>query len=274
MFRRIASRGYRPPPWDRLDPSIVPEDDLVHARETWAARASAEYRAMAVLTELCARAAENGLPLEVTATMARLVQDEARHVELCAELAERLGGSGAVSVPSRDLTFNRRGLPPHLFFASWTVGMFCVGEACSAALLRASVGGGTDACVNAVTETLLRDETLHDHFGWALAGLVIPRLTDDERTWLGADLAKTFGFYEEIHGGDLRCEGSSALPPPVPLGPNLGLLPEETQARTFYEQVERAILPRLDALGVPAYEAWALRRGATGDAGGDGGREL
>src|SRR5262245_59932393 len=105
MFRRIASRGHRTPPWDRLDPGLGPEADLFFARETWAARMNAEYRAMAVFAELAARAAELGLPPEVTATMSRLVQDEARHVELCAELSLRLGGPGAVSVPARDLVF-------------------------------------------------------------------------------------------------------------------------------------------------------------------------
>src|SRR5262245_7145705 len=131
MFRQIASRGHRTPPWDRLDPGLVPEADLVFARETWAARMNAEYRAMAVFAEL-------GLPPEVTATMSRLVQDEARHVELCAELSLRLGGPGAVSVPARDLVFTDRTLPPHLEFAKWTVSTFCVGEASSVALLQSS----------------------------------------------------------------------------------------------------------------------------------------
>jgi len=36
-------------------------------------------------------------------------------------------------------------------------------------------------------------------------------------------------------------------------------LREATQARIFDERIEQEILPRLDALGLPAYEAWALR---------------
>jgi hypothetical protein len=262
LFQRITSRGYRSPPWDGLDPSLVPEEELVFARETWAARMNAEYRAMAVFAELSARAAELGLPVEIPATMSRLVQDEARHVELCAELSSRLGGPSVVSLAPRDLVFSNRALPPHLDFASLAVCTFCIGEASSVALLRISTGGGTDACVDAVLETLLRDEILHDRFGWALAGLVIGRLTEDEREWLGAELARSFDFYERLHADRVRCDGAACLPEPGPLGPNLGVLPEETHARAFYERVERVILPRLDALGAPAHEASALRREA------------
>jgi hypothetical protein len=259
LFRRVASRGYQAPPWDLLDPSRVSPEDLAFARDTWAARMNAEYRAVAAFAELCARAAELGLPLEVTTALSCIVQDEARHVELGAEMSERLGGPASVSLPAEDLVFQSRRLPPDLFFARWAISNFCIGESSSVAQLQASAASDMDPCVAAVIDTLLRDEILHDRLGWALAALVLPRLGDEERTWLGADLATAFAFYEHHHAGRLGCDGSASLPPPGPSVPNLGVLPETTQARAFYERIEQEILPRLDALGLPAYEAWALR---------------
>jgi len=259
LFRRVASRGHRAPPWDRLDPSRVSADDLSFARETWAGRMNAEYRAVAAFSELCARAAELGLPLEVTTALSCLVQDEARHVELAAEMSARLGGPATVSLPPDDLAFRARPSSPDLFFARWAITNFCIGESCSVGQLEASAASDMDPCVAAVIGTLLHDEILHDRFGWALAALVLPRLDDDDRLWLGVDLATAFAFYEHHHAGRLIGDGAASLPPPGPTVPNLGVLPEITQARAFYERIEQEILPRLDALGLPAYEAWALR---------------
>jgi hypothetical protein len=174
-------------------------------------------------------------------------------------MSERLGGPASVSLPPEDLVFHSRRLPPDLFFARFAISNFCIGESSSVAQLQASAASDMDPCVTAVIDTLLRDEILHDRFGWALASLVLPRLDDDERTGLGADLAIAFAFYEHHHAGRLRCDGAASLPPPAPDVPNLGVLPEITQARAFYERIEQEILPRLDTLGLPAYEAWALR---------------
>jgi hypothetical protein len=167
-----------------------------------------------------------------------------------------------VSVDPKDVAFRAsKDHSPHLTFARWVLGMFCVGEASSVALLAASRGGGTDPCVDAVLRTLHEDEILHDEIGWALAGFLAPTFSDDERDWLGAELAIAFGFYERLHAPRMPAERSDQFPEPERPGPNLGVLTEETHARTFYERMERVVLPRLDALGIPAFEAWALRRG-------------
>ena len=99
---------------------------------------------------------------------------------------------------------------------------------------------------------LLRDEILHDRFGWALARLVLPRLTEDEQEWLAADLARAFAHYDRAHGGQANHDETGV--------PNLlGLAPAKARYAAFQERIHKVILPSLAELGVPAYEAWELR---------------
>ena len=137
--------------------------------------------------------------------------------------------------------------------------MFCVGEAASVGILQALAQHTTDPCLSVVVGTLLRDEILHDRFGWALARLVFPRLSEDEREWLAADLAFSLAHYDRIHAGASRKDGDPLPLAAPPRGPNLGIPTREAAARAFYERIDTVILPSLAALGVPAYEAWVLR---------------
>jgi len=256
LHRRLMDRGYEAPPWDRLRPETDDAESVEVARRAWAARAVAEYRSMVVFGELIARFPEMGLPLEVTSAATRLLSDEARHTELCARLADALGGHAGVELEARDLRLNRGDLPAHLFVARWTASMFCVGETASVGILRVLLRRAEDPCVEAVLRILLRDEILHDRFGWALARLVFPRLTDDEQEWLAADLAHAFAHYDKAHGGSDR-DGEDK--------PNgLGLAPARERSDAFRRRIDEIILPSLARLGVPAYEAWLLRTEVSG----------
>jgi hypothetical protein len=251
LHRRFMERGYEPPPWHRLRPEESSAEDVDVARRAWASRAVAEYRSMIVFGELIARFPELGLPLEVTSAASRLLSDEARHTELCARVADALGGHAGVDLDSRDLSLKRDNLPAHLFVARWVTSMFCVGETGSVGILQVLLEHTRDPCIEAVLRILLRDEILHDRFGWALARLVLPRLSDDEQEWLAADLAQTFAFYDQSHGAS--AEDDVALPY------HLGLAPAAARSAAFRRKVDELILPSLAALGVPAYEAWLLR---------------
>lgn len=268
LFRSLHRRmldGPRPvPPWERLDPSTLSDATRERVRRGWAARVEAEYRSMVVFGELLARFPEVGLPLEVSCAASRLLQDEARHTELCARMAEAFGGHDEAVLDPKALRLVDDELPAHLFVARWTASMFCVGESASVGLLGVLRDGTTDPCVASVVDTLLRDEVLHDRFGWALAGLVFPMLTDDEREWLGADLTFAFAHYDRADADCLRPDGGE-LPAEVhapdedPAAVGLGVTSRRRFAPAFYRRLDEVILPGFAALGVPAYEAWALR---------------
>ena len=266
LHRRAVDGGRAAVPWGALRTDGLDDATRERLRAAWSARAAAEYRSMVVFSELLARMPEAGLPLEVSCAASRLIADEARHTEHCARLAEALGGRDDATVDDEDLRLADPSLSARLFVARWTASMFCVGEAASVGLLQALAREATDPCVAAVVGALVRDESLHDRFGWALARTVFPALSDDEREWLGVDLAFAFAHYEGVHGRSRRPDGA-ALPEEPPdadsyAGASHGVIDPARYARAWYGRLDAVILPGLAALGVPAYEAWALRHEA------------
>lgn len=262
LHRHFMDRGYPTPPWDRLDPRGLTDDEVEATRRAWAARTVAEYRSLVVFGEIISRLPELGLPLEVMSAASRLLVDESRHTELCAKLADRLGGHAGATLSPNELRLPRDGLSPLLFVARWTASMFCVGESASVGVLEVLKKNSTDPCSSVVIRTLLRDEMLHDRFGWSLARLVLPRLSEEEADWLAADLAHAFAHYDRIHAHGGRATASPAEPEPAPRTPrpNLGMARRRDTAEAFHARIEQKILPSLAALGVPAYEAWELRK--------------
>lgn len=250
-------RGYQAPPWEKLRPDDFTPEQVEAARYAWASRAASEYRSLIVFGELIARFGELNLPLEVTSAASRLLTDEARHTELCAKIADAFGGQHGVELTTGDVRLERRDLPAHLFVARWTASMFCIGESASVGILHVLVEHTKNPCIEAVLRILLRDEILHDRFGWALARLVLPRLTDDEQEWLAADLAHAFAHYDRAHGGRVEHEDDG-------MPHSLGLAPAKARYAAFKERIDKLILPSLAELGVPAYEAWELRAEAGG----------
>jgi hypothetical protein len=254
LHRQFMERGYQNPPWEKLRPDDFTPEQVESARYAWASRAASEYRSLIVFGELIARFGELNLPLEVTSSASRLLTDEARHTELCARIADALGGQDGIELELADVRLERRDLPAHLFVARWTASMFCIGESASVGILQVLVQHTKNPCIEAVLRILLRDEILHDRFGWALARLLLPRLTDDEQEWLAADLARSFAHYDRAHGGSVNHEESD-----FPLPELLGLAPAKARHAAFQDRIHKVILPSLAQLGVPAYEAWELR---------------
>jgi hypothetical protein len=264
MHRHYCDDPHTVPPWDRFDAGSLRDSVREELRRAWSARVVAEYRSMVVFSELIARLPEAGLALEVSCAASRLLSDEARHVDLCANLADRLGGSADATVSRADLRFSDEGLSAELFVARWTLSMMCVGECASVALLRALADAAEDPCVSQVLDTLYRDEVLHDRFGWALAREIVPALNEEQREWLSADLAFSFAHYDRIHGRRMRKDGD-ALPEAKTRtdgGDQLGLVAPETYARAWYQRLDTVILPGIRSLGLAANEAWALRNEA------------
>jgi hypothetical protein len=253
LHRKFMERGYENPPWDKLHLDDFTPEQIEYARYAWASRAASEYRSLIVFGELIARFGEMNLPLEVTSAASRLLTDEARHTELCAKVADKLGGQAGAELTLGDVRLERRDLPAHLFVARWTASMFCIGEAASVGILQVLVEHTKNPCIEAVLRILLRDEILHDRFGWALGRLIFPNLTNDEQEWLAADLASAFAHYDRAHGGSVADDDPA-------LASILGLAPAKARHAAFQERIQKVILPSLAELGVPAYEAWELRK--------------
>ena len=246
VHRKPVDAATPAPPWDRLDADSLDDAVRVRLAAEWEMRARSEARSLVVFASLVPRFVEIGLPLEVTSAASRLLSDEARHTELCLRLAGALGGRDSLELAPGERSIPDEGLPPHLFVARWTTSMFCIGESASVGILEELAAQATDPCASAVIATLLRDERLHDAFGWELAARTIPVLRDDERAWLSVDLVRSLRHYATANGG------SGAA-----LAPHLGSPAKASLALAFERRIADVILPGLEALGLRARDAWA-----------------
>jgi hypothetical protein len=259
VFSRIADRAeavLTPVLWEAIDVAGISPERLERARQAWAQRIEGERRARELNQRFRGVCAAAGMPGDVLRAIERIERDETRHVELCTRISDAIGRPAEIHelpgqrMPDPDAAVTDAEL------ARLTVTVFCLGEVCASSQVQALIAGQTDRGTREALMFILRDEVHHEKFGWALASELVPALDSDDREWLGAALAHSLAFYEDIHaGGGAPLEGD-----PAPLtGHGGGVIDDATFARAFYTTVETEILPKLNALGIPATEAWALR---------------
>ncbi|MEM7152309.1 MAG: hypothetical protein AAF799_05670 [Myxococcota bacterium] len=239
----------------------------------WAGRARAEHGSVHQFTILSHTLCRARIELPVLGALARLITDEVRHAELCAEMALACWPEGPDTEPE---VF--RWEPPRLpwpqppggghdeasllaWAAEAILSSCCVGETLSRPMLEAVAVVATDPLAAAVARQILRDEHLHATFGWETLGLLIPRMSDDARQKLEQQMAQVFGGVERttacgigietVAGTDIEIAASDE--------PNLGTLSDPQYAMIFFATMESEVLPKLEALGLDAFGAWRRR---------------
>jgi hypothetical protein len=275
MHRKQIDRG-QPVEWERFDLQRyldAGQHELVErARREWAHRAVAEYMSTAQFSQLLHRLTRLGAPLELIGAATRLPVDECRHAELCAKMAELLGGAGErhqVSEPNLWLyneeeqidEGNERGL---LLATTLTVlTACCFGETLSVPMLEAIEVVCTDEVAGRCAQLIAGDEGYHSTFGWEALGWLWPRLCEEDQALIRARLPRLMAHFEHVSaanpkileqlaGGGVEIERGET---------NLGTLTHLQYAAIFYHTMEHEILPGLDALGMDGMGAWARRFG-------------
>ena len=154
-------------PWHDFDLSRASEQAIRSARSTWTEAAFQEHRtgaacALTLQALIAARA-----PIDLVAVASRFALDEMVHVELCARLAQMLGGGAPLSYdPKQIVVAPDPALSPVLQASELVVRNFCVGEALSIPMLRGSWHAARQPLVKAVLARIVKDEAAHGAFGW------------------------------------------------------------------------------------------------------------
>lgn len=182
-------------PWGTLDLRGAREEDLVAARRAWTGAAYQEHRTGVACAMTLQAMIEARAPVDLVAVASRFPLDEMVHVELCARMAMELGGGteivhdpdAMILGPDPEATALMRA-------AECAVRFFCVGEAVSIPLLRATWHVAAHPLPRAVMGRIVKDEAAHGIFGFTLLDWAAPRLTEEDRAKLGAqaDLAIRF----------------------------------------------------------------------------------
>lgn len=211
-YRRMRPEVERLP-WGTLRTSDHDPKVVSAARRTWTLAAFQEHRTGAACAETLGALITARAPLDLISVATRFPLDEMTHVEMCARLVAELGGPVRI-VHEPDALIRRpaRTLSPRLRAAELVVRNFCVGEAVSIPILRASWKAATEPLVRAVLGRIVKDESLHGQFGWRYLDWLVPSLTADERAHLTACAAHEVSLLDKSWAANVPSDGARPLP--------------------------------------------------------------
>jgi len=266
-------------PWPELaafEPARYDAQLRRAAAVQWAGRARAEYGSVQQFTILAHALCNARIELPVLGALARLMTDEVRHAELCAEMGLAVWPEGKESEPAV-FRWNRPRLPwvgppvlgddvtPTLAWAAEAVLVSCcIGETLSRPMLEAIAVVASEPLAQAVAKQILRDEHLHASFGWETLALLLPRIDDAQRAALEDRMMRSFGAVESSTACGIAVEAVAGRSIEIAASDepdcfNLGTLTDEQYAMIFFATMETEVLPQLQALGLDAIGAWQRR---------------
>jgi hypothetical protein len=225
---------------------------LEAAARGWQTLLDTEYESVVIASWMTAALARLGAPLDLLGAFGRVVEDEVRHVDLCAQLVERLGATPTIPrgplPPLPDQL--ERGSAGELETVSGLVGFFCVFEFLSGLVFHQALDAATVALPHWAIGEIYRDEAFHGAFGFEAARHFVPGWSDAWRAALARRVEADVRRFEARLGGPLPGK-------PAPVDPELGalealgLLSPPRLLATFYAGVEQQLAPRLRQLGIP-----------------------
>jgi hypothetical protein len=166
--------------------------------------------------------------------------DELAHAELCARMAQGLGGGAKITADERHFPVVVQGPEPLLDAAEAVLWSCCVCESWSKRMLRESAARSSHPLAQAVWNRIAKDETLHGEFGWIFLDWLSDALEPAERATLRATATRSIAFFRKAFATMPNASGVNAGP--------LGVLPGfgEAEYAAFAEDVlEQEVISRL-----------------------------
>jgi hypothetical protein len=232
-----------------LDPNAYDPRTVESGRRSFVMRALDEQRSLAAFAALLGELSASGADIDVIGTLTRVVRDEARHVDICQRIVERLGGwPDDAPEPAWVKTDPR--VPQNLRVLATIVGSLCVGETISVHMIAGVRRHATDPVVAPLLTRLLADESFHSRFGWWW--LVQHTLTDDEHHFLARWLPKVLDNLAKT----VRPSAEKiARARPFVASP-FGSMPVAERAAAFDKAMNETIVPGLGRAGIDARRMW------------------
>lgn len=250
---------------ERRDDDILSRDyhpqALQVAIHTWRRRMIHEHESTAVFAAIVPQLMEAHATIDFKTTVLRCAMDELRHAALCEEVIEFLGGDPSVEVevdlqpiPRHQDCSRRVAVLRNLLFASLT-------ETISMGLLTEERERVEEPYIARVLRQLASDESLHARVGWNYLAALHEELSDQER--------QAMRDYMPVALGVLEAELLHAMPldpdnePPQEIMADvfaLGFSESKNGRALLYDSINEVVLPRLDAFGLNATDAWKVRK--------------
>ena len=174
-------------PWGTFDTTGLPEAAVTMARKQWTGAAFQEHRTAVACAATLRVLMECRAPLDLIAMASRFPLDELVHVELTARMAMELGGGTEIQFEADHMIIDaEEGLPPLLRAADMIARFFCVGEAVSIPLLRATWHAARHPLPRAVLGRIVKDEAAHGVFGFLFLDWALGSMTEADRRHIAA----------------------------------------------------------------------------------------
>lgn len=234
-------------PWGTLQLSQVSEERRITARKAWTGSAYQEHRTGAACALTLQALIEARAPLDLIGVASRFPLDEMVHVELCARMAMEFGGgTEIIHDPKAMVVGCDRTLSPLMQAADMVVRFFCVGEAISIPLLRATWHVAKHPLPKAVLGRIVKDEAAHGVFGFTFLDWACERFSAEEKARLGvsADLAIRFLYSQWVDLHARRHE--PRLEDDV-----LGWMQTDDYLKLAFRSMQTLVIDPLEARGIP-----------------------
>ncbi len=153
--------------YGQLDVAAFPESLVAEARAVWHQRFSTEFRSIQIMNRFMGEVLAAGDPLEVYAGVVDLIADEVRHMALCADLLQALGGAPALPEPPEipEKKAFLQASPPERALAT-AISMLAVNETLSVGFITDLQQRCQQPVVRKVLDATVADEEAHESFGW------------------------------------------------------------------------------------------------------------
>ena len=219
----------------------LPKPLRERAAGVWAFRARAEAQASARFVQLHHDLRAANAPAIVLEMAEEAASEEAEHVRLCVELVHALGAKiDAPSIPT--LQTNSQPTEKEARILLQVVGMCCINETISAAVLAEMLRQSAKGQVHNSIQQILSDEIGHSRMGWAYLSFMsehgyAPVVAQGLPSLLAN--AVTDELFETPEVDD-------------PNGPiqTLGALPRESRFKLFSVSLTELVFPGLERFGV------------------------
>lgn len=217
-------------------------------RRAYQARALDEQRSLVAFTELLGELCEMGAPIDCVGSLARVVRDEAVHVDLCDRMVKRLGGWDE-RPPEPAWVRSPKKWPVRTRVLGTILGSLCVGETLSVAIFRGCRDGASDPTAHAMLTRMLADESFHARFGfWWLESMP---LREEELPFATGCVRSVFRSIVRDFLPKQAGDGG-----PYVASPFGSMSPEDRRAAVL-SALDRIVVPGFEKAGIPAADLWA-----------------
>lgn len=222
------------------------------AKATWRGRMINEYMSSGVFEGLAVQCAALGLEDEADECRG-FADEERRHGVLCGAVLEALGGEAAFEAVATGDFPEHAEVSKEEALARNLVAISCMAETVAVSLIGAERLEMPEGELKDLLTKIYADEVGHARFGWRLVGKLVADLDAAARARFGDYLRIAFAHLEEH-------ELAHLAPGPAPAGgAAFGLCSGREARDLFFATVDDAIIPGLEALGLPARAAWENR---------------